>query len=36
MPPWIEFSLRWGGWALIVLGLLDLTGVFKLIDVIPL
>lgn len=35
MPPWIEFSLRWGGWALIFLGLLDLLGIFKLIDIIP-
>ncbi len=35
MPPWVEFCLRWGGWALIFLGLMDLLGVFKIMDVIP-
>lgn len=35
MPPWIEFSLRWGGWALIFLGLMQFFGVIEFLDLIP-
>lgn len=28
MPVWVEFSLRWGGWALIAFGVLGLLGLF--------
>ncbi len=35
MPGWIEFSLRWGGWAMLLLSALYFFGVFEYIDRIP-
>lgn len=35
MPPWVAATLQWGGWALIVFGLLQWLGVFEFVNEIP-